>query len=100
MNRTAVKRASGLETSDAERLRQDLDLLRHDVALLARNAGVSASRRARSNAAAARVGLGEAQHRTVALGRNLGGEITGRPLTVAAVASALGLLALVVWTWR
>lgn len=94
MDTTAVKQAAGLDKSDADRLRKDLDQLRNDVALLSEHVSASASRRVRSNVSAARSGLDGAQQRTLELGRDVGGEIKARPLTVAAAASAIGLLAL------
>lgn len=100
MNTTAVRRAAGLETSDADRLRDDLGQLRHDLERLAENVAAAASRHARSSAAAAGSELLEAQQRTLAIGRNVGREVKARPLTVATVASALGLLALAACIWR
>lgn len=100
MNTTATETATDVEKSDAKRLREDLDQLRHDVRRLSENMGATTSHRVRSNTAAARAGLDEARHRTAAMGRAAGGEIKARPLTVAAVASAVGLLALAVYMQR
>lgn len=100
MNTTAVRRAAGLETSDADRLRDDLGQLRHDLERLAENVAAAAARHVRSNAAAAGAELEQAQHQAVAIGRSVGGEVKARPLTVATVASALGLLALAACIWR
>lgn len=94
MDTTAVKRAAGLETREADRLREELGQLRGEVARLSADAGASASRGVRFGTAAARSGAEQAQRQALALGRRAGGEVKARPLTVAAALTVLGLLAL------
>ena len=100
MNTTAVEQATDLEKSDANRLREDIEQLRHDVALLSKNMGATTSQRLRSNAAMTRAELVRARHQAATMGRNMGGEIKARPLTAATIISTLGLLALAVYMRR
>lgn len=100
MGTTAIKRAAGLEKSDADRLRPDLEQLRRDVALLSDDIGASVSRQLRSNTAAARSDLEDAQEQALAAARGASDEIRANPLTVAAIVSAVGLLALTACTMR
>lgn len=100
MGTTAIKRAAGLEKSDADRLRRDLEQLRRDVALLSDDIGASVSRQLRSNTAAARSDLEDAQEQALAAARGASDEIRANPWTVAAIVSAVGLLALTACTMR